>query len=49
MTSTDMPLNTGVCEKCGMGVHLDEEGRVSCDGCGQTVDRCSCQPAQASQ
>ncbi len=24
----------GVCEKCGGGVSINEEGNVACDGCG---------------
>jgi hypothetical protein len=42
VTSTDLPLDTGVCEQCGMAVHLDDEGRIACDGCGLTTDRCKC-------
>ena len=43
MTSTEMPLETGVCETCGSGVHLDEEGRLACDGCGKVQENCSCE------
>jgi hypothetical protein len=42
--SSEMPLNTGVCEQCGMGVHLDVDGRTSCDGCDMPTDRCQCAP-----
>ena len=49
MTSTEMPIDTGVCETCGKGVHLDEEGRTACDGCGRATMQCSCQPAQQQE
>ena len=32
----------GVCEKCGAGVSIDEEGMLSCDGCGKTTGLCTC-------
>ena len=43
MTSADLPLDSGVCEKCGNGVHLDEEGRLACDGCGKIQPNCTCE------
>ncbi|MGH9277617.1 MAG: hypothetical protein ACRD12_05860 [Acidimicrobiales bacterium] len=42
MTTSDLPMDTGVCEKCGSGVHFNEEGRVACDGCDRTTDSCAC-------
>jgi hypothetical protein len=44
-----MPIETGVCEKCGMGVHLDEEGRTTCDGCNRSTATCTCESAQQGQ
>lgn len=32
----------GVCEKCGGGVHIGEEGEVACDGCGLSSAMCTC-------
>ncbi|MEW6154300.1 MAG: hypothetical protein AB1673_09980 [Actinomycetota bacterium] len=42
MSNTEMPVDSGVCQQCGMGVHLDEAGRTACDGCGEPTDRCRC-------
>ena len=33
---------SGVCEKCGAGVHIDEEGGLACDGCGVSTGVCTC-------
>jgi hypothetical protein len=32
----------GVCEKCGGGVSIDEEGALKCDGCGVSTGACTC-------
>ena len=32
----------GVCEKCGGGVSMHEEGFVVCNGCGVSTAVCSC-------
>jgi hypothetical protein len=34
-----------VCDKCGGGLGLNEEGRVICQGCSKTTDMCSCAEA----
>lgn len=31
-----------VCEKCGGGVSINEEGMVTCDGCGVATGVCTC-------
>lgn len=31
-----------VCEKCGGGVHNNEQGRVACDGCDEPTPECEC-------
>ena len=36
-----------VCDKCGGGVGLNEEGRIVCEGCNNTTDLCTC--AEASE
>ena len=33
----------GVCEKCGAGTSLNEEGVVACDGCGVSTGVCTCE------
>ena len=33
----------GVCEKCGGGASIDEEGSVVCDGCGVSTGVCTCE------
>lgn len=33
-----------VCERCGMGLHNDEQGRVACDGCDMPTSECHCPP-----
>lgn len=38
---TNIPPGS-VCEKCGHGVHANEEGRVVCDGCDQPTPYCEC-------
>ncbi len=35
----------GVCEKCGAGVSINEEGVVACDGCGLSSGVCTCEGA----
>jgi hypothetical protein len=38
----------GVCEKCGRGVHIGDEGdlaepgRTICDGCRKPTSNCTC-------
>ena len=32
----------GVCEKCGAGLTLNDEGVVACDGCGLSSGVCTC-------
>ncbi|MCA1675858.1 MAG: hypothetical protein LC799_28025 [Actinobacteria bacterium] len=44
-TTSGAPIAASTCAKCGMGVHEDEEGRIACDGCGETTEACKCQPA----
>ena len=38
-----MTVVEGLCEQCGRGTHLNEEGRVSCDGCDMATDLCQCE------
>lgn len=45
MTSAEA-AEQGVCEKCGGGVHIDEEGLVACDGCGVSTIFCTCEGAR---
>ena len=33
-----------VCDRCGGGVGQNEEGRITCQGCGNTTDLCDCAP-----
>ena len=40
----DEPVE-GVCEKCGGGVSLNEEGMVVCDGCRVASGVCTCEGA----
>jgi hypothetical protein len=42
MTKIDDLVSRGVCALCGRGVHLDEEGRVACNGCQLAIDNCTC-------
>jgi len=42
MSSTEMDLGASVCEKCGTGVHMDEDGAIACDGCNLAIERCEC-------
>jgi len=44
VTSTEMDIDASVCSVCGMGVHMNEEGSVTCDGCNEPTDRCKCEP-----
>ncbi len=32
----------GVCEKCGAGVSINEEGSLVCDGCNKGSGLCTC-------
>ena len=32
----------GVCEKCGGGVSIGEEGTLICDGCNTATGVCTC-------
>jgi hypothetical protein len=38
-----------VCDRCGGGVGLNEEGRITCQGCGNTTDLCDCAAASGAQ
>ncbi|HEX2064650.1 MAG TPA: hypothetical protein VHE80_09545 [Acidimicrobiales bacterium] len=38
-----------VCDRCGGGVGLNEEGRVVCEGCNNTTDLCDCPAAAGAQ
>jgi hypothetical protein len=40
MTTAEAP--GAVCEKCGMDVSKNEEGRVTCTGCNMATDNCTC-------
>ncbi len=44
MSELDASVGQSRCAHCGMGVHLDEEGRVVCDGCNNTTEACTCSP-----
>lgn len=42
-------LDGAVCERCGKGVHISDEGRdegepgrISCDGCNKPTVACTC-------
>ena len=39
-----MNVEASVCSVCGTGVHFNEEGSVTCDGCDKPTDRCQCKP-----
>ena len=49
-------IEEGVCEICGSGVHVSEEGqdlgepgRLSCDGCNRPTIQCTCEGSEGSK
>ncbi len=49
MSTMESPLAQGAtCAHCGTTVHEREDGRIACDGCGNTTEDCHCQPQQQS-
>lgn len=38
----------GVCEKCGAGVSIGEEGTLICDGCSTATGVCTCEGRAAT-
>jgi uncharacterized membrane protein len=42
MSKIDEILANSTCALCGDSVHMNDEGRIACDGCNVATEECTC-------